>query len=170
MPGLRYGPDITDDAAMLVGEERKLRARLKSAQNPSAQTAVRNRLKAIDSVTKDIFGTRTSRNRLSQYSVAQQGYAPTGRRGGGRGIRRSPAGRADQVPNRSGYKARPAIAESDRGIYASSKKRAKSGQVSDALKAAQKASKSKSDKERRASAKKAAQAKVKGATRPKKRT
>lgn len=160
MPGLRYGPDITDDAALLMGEERKLRARLRNAQSPQTRTTVQNRLKAIDSVTKDIFGNRTNRNRLANYSIEKAGYVQGGPRGGGRRIRRTPIGRALEIPRRSGFRARPAIEEGDRDAYRSASRRGQGKSVADALRQAQRANKAKGDRERRAAAKKAAQSKT----------
>lgn len=159
MPGLRYGPDITDDAALLMNEERKLRARLRATQSPKTRTNVQNRLKAIESVTKDIFGSRTSRNKLAAYSLEKMGYT-TGPRGGGRKLRRSPVGRSTEIPRRSGFRARPAIAEGDRDSYRSATKKARGGQVADALKAAQNQSRAKTKQARAAAARKAAKAKT----------
>lgn len=160
MPGLRYGPDITDDAASLMKEERSLRARLKTAQSPRTQQTVKNRLKAIDTVTSEIFGGRKNRNQLANYSLEKQGYAPRGSRGGGRQLRRTPTGKATMIPRKSGYKARPSIPEADRGAYRSATKKARPGQVADALKAAQKARKATTSKQRKASASKAVKAKA----------
>lgn len=160
MPGLRYGPDITDDAASLMKEERALRARLKTAQSPRTQQTVKNRLKAIDTVTSQIFGGRKNRNQLANYSLEKQGYAPKGGRGGGRQLRRTPTGKATMIPRKSGYKARPAIPEGDRSAYKSATRKARPGQISEALKAAQRAQKAKTAAQRRTSAKKAVKAKA----------
>lgn len=160
MPGLRYGPDITDDAASLMKEERALRARLKSARNPRVQQGIKNKLAAIDRVTSDIFGGRKNRNNLAAYSLEKQGYAPKGGRGGGRGLRRTPTGKATMIPRKTGYKARPAIPDSDRAAYKSATRKARPGQVAEALKAAQKAQKAKTDAQRRSSAKKAVKKKA----------
>lgn len=163
MPGLRYGPDITDDAASLMKAEKNLRARLRTAQNPKNKTAIQNKLKAIDDVTKRVFGTRTNRNRLSQYSLERQGYAPTGRRGGGRGLRRTPLGKSSEIPRRTGFRAREAIPENDRDAYRAAKKAARGVNISEAIKAAQKQSKARTDKANRAKKKAAVKKK---ATRP----
>lgn len=160
MPGLRYGPDITDDAASLMSQERALRARLKNAQNPSVQQSVKNKLAAIDKVTSDIFGGRKNRNKLAAYSLDRQGYAPKGGRGGGRSLRRTPTGKATEIPRKTGYKARPAIPEADRAAYKSATRKAKTGQIAEALRTAQKAQKAKTAQQRRASAKKAVKKKA----------
>ena len=160
MPGLRYGPDITDDAASLMKEERALRARLKRAQDPRVQQGIRNKLAAIDSVTSDIFGSRSNRNKLAAYSIESQGYAPTRARGGGRQLRRTPTGRATMIPRKTGYRARPAIPEEDRDSFRSATRKARPGQIGEALKAAQRAQKRKTDAQRRGGAKKAVKKKA----------
>jgi hypothetical protein len=147
MPGLRFGPDITDDAARLqdlaAEQERIIKRPGASAR---AVNAARNRLKAIDQTTKQIFGSKTNRNSLAKYSTARQGYLPGGGRSrnasgrrGAAGTTVSPVGLATQIPARrrgesaARFRQRPSIPEKDRGKFRAASRRARPGQAAQIL-------------------------------------
>ena len=140
MPGLRFGPDITDDAATLQNSEREARITMRNSRSERARNAARNRLRAIDEATKQIFGNKRTRNTLARYSVARQGYEAGGGRSriGGRrgqtGLVQSPLGAETQIPRRGGrYRARPAIPERDKASFRAATRRARPGQVREIL-------------------------------------
>lgn len=128
MPGLRYGPDITDDAAAAMDLEKELRRKLKGLQG-ARRTAVQNKLKAIEEYTARVFGDKNTRNRLAKSSLARQGYASEAdvrsigarmykkRKGPGTlGLAETPEGRQG-IGRKQGYKARPAIDAADKEAY-----------------------------------------------------
>lgn len=139
MPGLRFGPDITDDAAFLQEESAKARRTLRTSRSERAKNAARNRIRAIDETTKRIFGNAKTRNRLAKYSLGRQGYAPgraTGTRRGTSqtGLAQTPLGTASQIPRRGGrYRARPAVSAADRDAYRGATRRARPGQARETL-------------------------------------
>jgi len=130
MPGLRYGPDITDDAAAAMDFEKEIRRQLRGLKTGPRRTMLNNKLKAIEEYTSRVFGDKQTRNRLAKSSLSRQGYASEEevravggslyrkRRGPGiLGLAESPEGRQD-IGRRRGYKARPAMDEADRADYA----------------------------------------------------
>ena len=125
MPGLRYGPDITDDAASLMISENKMKARLRAAQNPRAQQTIKARLARLNQTTQDVFGSRENRNRLAQYSLGNTGYARGNRTSGTRKALRSPLGGPAQKPGKTGFRARPGIKRADGSLYRQATARAK---------------------------------------------
>lgn len=124
MPGLRYGPDITDDAASLMISENKMKSRLRSAQNPKTQQTIKARLARLNDTTVAVFGSRENRNRLAQYSLGETGYARGNRTSGTRKALRSPMGGPAQKPGKTGFRARPGIKRADGSLYKQATKRA----------------------------------------------
>lgn len=129
MPGLRYGPDITDDAAAAMDVEKELRRQLRTGLKGARRTKVNNELKAIEEYTARVFGSKEARNRLAKSSLARQGYASeedvrslgarmykkrTGP--GALGLAETPEGR-EGIGRKKGYKARPAIDAADKADY-----------------------------------------------------
>lgn len=77
MPGLRYGPDITDDAEILrkninrLKREKKLKGSLSRDKTRELNRYMRN--------VKAGFGNQKILNEFARYSRARQGYDPSGR-------------------------------------------------------------------------------------------
>ena len=133
MPGLRFGPDITDDAARLQDLSAEARRTLRTSRSERARNAARNRIRAIDETTTRIFGNAKTRNRLARYSTARQGYEAGNRRSriGGRtaqtGLAQTPLGNQTQIPVRGRYRARPPIPTGDRELARAAARKARPG-------------------------------------------
>jgi hypothetical protein len=146
MPGLRFGPDITDDAARLQDLETEARRIINNSRSQRAVNAARNRIRAIDQTTKDIFGNKRNRNKLAKYSTARQGYVEGGRRSRNASGRRSaagttvsPVGFGEQIPARrrgesaARFRQRPTIPEKDRAAFRAASRKARPGQAGQIL-------------------------------------
>ncbi len=76
MPGLRYGPDITDDAEVLRKEYERLRKlRGQGRMTDRAQS----RFREVQDSIRAGFGDVATMNKLAKYSLARQGYDDSGR-------------------------------------------------------------------------------------------
>lgn len=76
MPGLRYGPDITDDAEVL----RKDYERLRKLRGQGRMTdRAKSRMKEVQDAIRAGFGDVATMKKLAKYSTAQQGYDQSGR-------------------------------------------------------------------------------------------
>jgi len=173
MPGVRYGPDITDDAADALEKLTTLRKQLRAATNPKRRTMLQNKIKALDNYVNDVFGGRRGAQRMARYSLAKQGYASDEylrrvkaskfqkRKGPGQlGLAESPEGKQG-IGRKKGYRGREAIDEADRDLYKSATRAGrKAGRGSQAarLQEARKERKRKTDAQSKARAKKKAAA------------
>ena len=77
MPGLRYGPDFTDDAETMRTSRLKLLKKLKTKRGNTAKN--KSELKNLNSQIKKAFGGQGGMNKAAKFSRAQQGYDPSGR-------------------------------------------------------------------------------------------
>jgi hypothetical protein len=131
MPGVRYGPDITDDAADALDKLTQLRKRLKNIKDPKARRAVQNRIDAINQYVNDTFGGRQGAQKMARYSLKRQGYASDEylksvkaskyrkRKGPGQlGLAETPEG-TQGIGRKRGYRGREAVDEADRDLYKS---------------------------------------------------
>lgn len=98
MPGLRYGPDITDDAEIMRRSIRDLQGRLRSLRRAGRSGATtQRRINELKTAAAARFGNLRNMNEAARYSLRRQGYqqgAPRKTVGGVR-LRARPALPAD---------------------------------------------------------------------------
>jgi len=141
MPRLRYGPDITDDAASLLTDLDRIDKKLKSTQSAAARARLIKQRDLIGKGIKDVYGSRGNARKLAKESLARQGYASaedvkalggkrykklTERRGGNVNLASTPGRGREAIPRKQGYQARPETAHPE--LYASATKKAKTAQ------------------------------------------
>lgn len=165
MPGLRYGPDFTDDAEIVRTQLARLEKLVKTKRGATKKN--KQELKNLNDVIKKAYGGRKGLNQLAKYSTKQMGYDESGktRRIAGVTLRGRPpidkelmrARRAKGLPNRrqlgaitrdarGGFTMNKPGRDATRGL-AQRKKR------EDAVKAAKKAKRAKAAKKARAAKK-----------------
>ena len=144
MPRVRYGPDITDDAASLELDEDRLRKQLRRlTRGTPAFERVQAELNANRRVTQLVFGNRENRRTMARESLRRQGYLSDeavkelgvararqlrGRRAGDQlNLARTPGRRSQAIPGKKGYKARPATENPD--LFRSATKKARSAEA-----------------------------------------
>lgn len=76
MPGLRYGPDFTDDAEIVRTQLAKLEKLVKTKRGGTKKN--KQELKNLNDVIKKAYGGRKGLNQLAKYSVKQMGYDESG--------------------------------------------------------------------------------------------
>lgn len=143
MPGLRYGPDITDDAEIMRRSISDLGKRLKSIQGRGGSgEATRRRIEELKRAARARFGNLKNMNEAARYSLRRQGYqqgAPRKTVGGVR-LRARPALPAD-LQNR--LRANRRNVETPRGGLKSNRQIQKDAQKAKKAKKAAKAKRAK---------------------------
>ena len=76
MPGLRYGPDFTDDAEIVRTQLARLQKLVKTKRGGTKKN--KQELKNLNDVVKKAFGGKKGLNALAKYSVKQMGYDESG--------------------------------------------------------------------------------------------
>lgn len=82
MPGLRYGPDITDDAEIIrksFDPLKKAEARARKGNGPKLTTRENRRLTELRRQITAGFGNEKTMRQFSKYSLAKQGYDESGK-------------------------------------------------------------------------------------------
>lgn len=178
MPRVRYGPDITDDAASLELDEDRLRKQLRRlTRGTPAYNRVLEQLNANRLATQIVFGNRENRRTMARESVRRQGYLSDaevrelgvarsrqlrGRRAGDQfNLARTPGRRSQAIPGKKGYKARPQTENPE--LFRSATRKARSAEARKYLSQLRE-----QPSTRRAAAKKATKAAAKKATAAKK--
>lgn len=77
MPGLRYGPDFTDDAEIVRVQLQRVTKLLKTKRGKTKKN--RQELKNLNDVIKKAYGGRKGLNALAKYSTKRMGYDPSGK-------------------------------------------------------------------------------------------
>jgi hypothetical protein len=137
MPRLRYGPDVTDDAASLLTDLDRIDKKLKSTQSAAARARLIKQRDLIGKGIKEVYGSRANARKMAAESLARQGYASaedvkalggkrykklTERRGGNVNLASTPGRGREAIPRKQGYQARPETAHPE--LYASATKKA----------------------------------------------
>lgn len=136
MPRLRYGPDVTDDAASLLTDLDRIEKKLKKPQSNAARARLLKQKKLIGDGIKQVFGNRANARKLAAESLKRQGYAtPADIRavGGSRykklkgkgplNLPGTPGRGSQQIGRKKGFQARPESAHPE--LYKSAQKKAK---------------------------------------------
>ncbi len=140
MPRVRYGPDITDDAASLIMDADRIAKKLKQANTPAARARLISQRDLINKGIKDVFGSRANARKLAKESLRRQGYATAEQiraagakkfkpvKGSGQlGLAATP-GRGNQaIGRKKGYGARPESNYPD--LYKTATKKAKAAKA-----------------------------------------
>ena len=77
MPGLRYGPDFTDDAEIVRTQLARLEKLVKTKRGGTKKN--KQELKNLNDVIKKAYGGRKGLNQLAKYSTKQMGYDESGK-------------------------------------------------------------------------------------------
>ena len=77
MPGLRYGPDFTDDAEIVRTQLARLEKLVKTKRGGTKKN--KQELKNLNDIVKKAYGGRKGLNQLAKYSTKQMGYDESGK-------------------------------------------------------------------------------------------
>lgn len=139
MPRLRYGPDVTDDAASLLTDLDRIDKKLKQTQSAAARARLVKQRDLINRGIKEVFGSRQNARTLAKESLARQGYADPAdvKALGGKRFKKlkgkgqlnlaaTPGRNREAIPRKKGYQARPETANPE--LYKSAQKKAAQAQ------------------------------------------
>lgn len=176
MPRVRYGPDITDDADSLLLDASRIKNQMKNASGPKLEQLKKERDLNTQAI-KEIFGSRANARKLSSESVRRQGYMSDAdvraigakrtkklKGKGPLGLSATPGRGSEQIPQKTGYRARAMTNNED--LYRAATAKAKSSDIMRRVRAQQTAAQASKNKAKKAMKKAQAPKKAAAAKKP----